>query len=268
MNLTKHEDMEHREGTSMKTQLNSVATKARADTKAVFTSLAHLLSPVFLKETWQMINKRGAAGIDKETTTAFAEQLEGRVQELHEQLKAGRYKAPPVRRVEIPKDGGKKRLLGIPTVSDRLLQASVARILNAVYEPVFLDCSWGYRPRRSAHGAIGSLRSHLIGGKVMQVFEADIRAYFDRVNHDWLRKMLRLKIGDPVILRLIDKWLRAGVMENGVKVSKDDGVPQGGPVHVFCRTSTCIMYWTYGSKSGLNLPARERHIWYAMLMIL
>lgn len=130
----------------MKTQLNGVATKAKLDTKAVFTSLAHLLTPEFLKETWQLMNKRGAPGIDKETTAAFAEQLEERTQNLYEQLRAGRYKAPAVRRVEIPKDGGKTRLLGIPTVSDRVLQASVARILNAVYEPVFLDCSWGYRP--------------------------------------------------------------------------------------------------------------------------
>jgi len=214
----------------MKTQLNRVATKAKLDTKTVFTSLAHLLTPAFLKETWQMMNKRGAPGIDKETTAAFAEQLEARVQELCEHLKTGRYKAPPVRRVEIQKDGGKTRLLGIPTVSDRLLQATVARILSAVYEPVFMDCSWGYRPGRSAHGAIGALRKHFIGGKVMQVFEADIRAYFDRVNHEWLRKMLKQKVADPVILRLIDKWLRAGIMDNGVKINKDDGVPQGGPV--------------------------------------
>ena len=214
----------------MKTQLNRVATKAKLDTKEVFTSLAHLLTPSFLIETWQMMNKRGAPGIDKETTTAFAEQLDARVQELYEQLKSGRYKAPPVRRVQIPKDGGKKRLLGIPTVADRLLQASVARILSAVYEPVFKDCSWGYRPGRSAHGALKALRGYLIGGKVMQVFEADIRAYFDRANHEWLRKMLKQKIADPVVLRLIDKWLSAGIMDNGVKISKEDGVPQGGPV--------------------------------------
>lgn len=214
----------------MKTQLERVATKAKLNTKEVFTSVAHLLTPLFLKETWQMMNKRGAPGVDKETTKAFAEQLDARVQQLHEQLKAGMYKAPPVRRVEIPKDGGKKRLLGIPTVTDRLLQASVARILSTIYEPVFLDCSWGYRPGRSAHGALKSLRGFLIGGKVMQVFEADIRAYFDRVNHEWLRRMLKQKIADTVILRLIDKWLRAGILEKGVKIMKDDGVPQGGPI--------------------------------------
>lgn len=215
---------------SMKTQLSSVAKKAELEKKTVFTSLAHLLTPAFLKETWQMMNKKGAPGIDKETTSAFAEKLNERVQEMHEQLKAGTYKAPPVRRVEIPKDGGKTRLLGIPTVSDRLLQSSVARILNAVFEPIFLNSSWGYRPKRSAHGAIGALRSHIIGGKVMQIYEADIRAYFDRVNHDWLRKFVKQKIADPVILRLIDKWLRAGTMADGLKISKEDGVPQGGPV--------------------------------------
>lgn len=214
----------------MKTQLSSVAAKAKLDKKTVFTSLAHLLTPAFLTETWQKMNRKGAPGIDKETMAAFAEKLEERVQEMHEQLKAGSYQAPPVRRVEIPKDGTKTRLLGIPTVSDRLLQAAVARILNAVFEPMFLNSSWGYRPKRSAHGAIGALRSHIIAGKVMQVYEADIRAYFDRVNHDWLRKFLRLKVADPVILRLVDKWLRAGIMANGVKITKEDGVPQGGPV--------------------------------------
>src|ERR1019366_7325854 len=188
-----HMTLTNRKGMLMKTQLNSVATKVKLDTNAVFTSLAHLLTPWFLKETWQMMNKRGASGIDKETTTAFAEKFEERTKEMVEQLKAACYKAPPVRRVEIPKDGNKVRLLGIPTVSDRLLQASIARILNAVFEPIFLDCSWGYRPGKSAHGAIGTLRQHLFGGKVMQVFEADIRAYFDRVNHEWLRKMLRQK---------------------------------------------------------------------------
>jgi group II intron reverse transcriptase/maturase len=220
----------NREGLLMTTQLNGVATKAKLDKKEVFTSLAHLITPDFLKETWHMMNRRGAPGVDKETTMAFAEKFEERIQEMYEQLKAGSYKAPPVRRVEIPKDGGKTRKLGIPTVSDRLLQASVARILNAVYEPLFLDSSWGYRPGRSAHGAIGALRKYVIGGKVMQVFEADIRAYFDRVNHEWLRKMLRLKIADPAILRLIDKWLRAGIMDKGVRITKEDGVPQGGPV--------------------------------------
>ena len=139
-----------------------------------------------------MLNKRGAAGVDGETIRQYEVNLEANVSELHARLRAGQYKAPPVRRVEIPKGEGKVRMLGIPTVEDRLLQAAVARILSAIYEPIFLECSYGYRPKRSAHDALRCLRSHLIGGKVMQIFEADIRAYFDRVNHNWLRQMLKV----------------------------------------------------------------------------
>ena len=214
----------------MTTQLQSVALKAQKDTQTVFTSLAHLLTPGFLQETWKKMNHRGAPGVDQETVACFKEQLTARVAELVEQVKTGRYKAPPVRRVMIEKGGGKLRPLGIPSVSDRLLQAAVARILSAIYEPVFLNCSWGYRPKRNAHGALRSLREVIVSGKVMQVFETDIRGYFDCVNHEWLRKMLRQKIADRVVLRLVDKWLRAGVMENGLKIKQEEGVPQGGPV--------------------------------------
>lgn len=216
---------------NMTTQLNCVATKAKLDKKAVFTSLAHLLTPEYFNQTWRLMNKRGAPGVDMETAAMFSANLQERTQQLWKQLTTGCYKAPPVRKVEIPKDNGKTRQLGIPTVSDRLLQASVARILNAIYEPLFLNCSWGYRPGRSAHGALKMLRDSLVLGKSAQyVFEADIRAYFDRVNHEWLRKMLRQKIADPVILRLIDKWLRAGIMEDGLIIARQDGVPQGGPI--------------------------------------
>lgn len=214
----------------MKTKLERVAEKAKSDQKLRFNCLAHLLTPGFMAETWQKINKRGAAGIDEETITAFGWQLDERVNDLHERLVRGVYKAPAVRRVEIPKGENKVRKLGIPTVEDRLLQGSVARILNAIYEPLFLSCSYGFRPGRSAHDALRALRGHLIGGKVMQVFEADIRAYFDEVNHEWLMRMLKERISDKVILRLILKWLKAGVMENGLKLKSISGVPQGGPV--------------------------------------
>lgn len=214
----------------MTTKLSGIAEKARKDLKVQFTSLAHVLTPEFLKETWGGINKKGASGIDGETTKDFERDLNERVDDLYARLRAGRYRAPPVRRVEIPKGEGKTRALGIPTVEDRLLQAAVARILSAVFEPNFMESSYGYRPRRNAHDALKALRSALIGGKVMQIFEADIRAYFDRINHEWLRKMLAQRVADPVILRLIDKWLRAGVMTGGVVLRNDDGVPQGGPI--------------------------------------
>jgi len=179
-----------------------------------------------------MLNKKGAPGVDGETVEQYEANLEERLQDLYTRIRGKRYQAPPVRRVEIPKgDGtGRVRGLGIPTVEDRLLQAAVARILNAVYEPLFLDCSYGYRPKRSAHEAVHQVWQHLVLHNVMQIYEADIRSYFDRVNHQWLRRMLHERISDPVLLRLIDKWLRAGVMEHGLKRQTESGVPQGGPI--------------------------------------
>ena len=214
----------------MPTELEKVASKARQDRRARFTSLAHLLTPEFLMETWRGMNRRGAPGVDGETLAQFGSELRERVHDLHARLKAGRYRAPPVRRAEIPKAGGKTRALGIPTVEDRLLQAAVARILSAIYEPNFMDCSYGYRPGRSAHDALRALRGHLIAGQVMHVYEADVRSYFDRVSHDWLRTMLAERIADPVILRLVHKWLKAGVMNGGVVLRTTEGVPQGGPI--------------------------------------
>lgn len=140
----------------MSTQLAQIAKKAKLDRKVRFTSLAHLLTPEFLKETWETVNRRGASGIDGESTQQFESELEQRVQGICVRLKAGAYRAPPVRRVEIPKGPGKSatRPLGIPTVEDRLLQKAVARILEAVFEEDFCDVSYGYRPGRSPHHAL------------------------------------------------------------------------------------------------------------------
>jgi hypothetical protein len=136
------------------TLLAQIAKKAKLDRKVRFTSLAHLLTPEFLKETWKTINRRGAGGVDGESIEQFESELEQRVQEICVRLKAGAYRAPPVRRVDIPKGPGKTgtRPLGIPTVADRLLQKAVARILGAVFEADFCDASYGYRPRRVLHG--------------------------------------------------------------------------------------------------------------------
>lgn len=214
----------------MRTNLSGIATKAKDNRGLVFTSLAHLLNPGFLRESWDKLNKRGTYGVDRVHTAEYRKDLIQNLQSLWVRLKQGQYKPPPVRRVNIPKANGKTRPLGIPTVEDRIVQASVARILNAVFEPLFQDESFGFRPGRSAHDALRHLRSKIIAGKVMHVCEVDIRSFFDRVNHDWLRRMLRERINDPVILRLIDKWLRAGVMEDGLFSRNDDGVPQGGPI--------------------------------------
>src|SRR5262247_4781243 len=142
----------------------------------------------------------------------FGSELEKRVQDICARLKGGTYRAPPLRRVDIPKGPGKvgTRPLGIPTVADRLLQRAVARILEAVFEADFLDCSYGFRPGRNPHHALQALRVQIVTKKVGQVFEADIRSYFTRINHQWLRKMVAHRIADPIILRLVAKWLQAG----------------------------------------------------------
>ena len=219
-------------GIQMSTQLSQITCKAKFDRKVRFTSLAHLLTPEFLKETWGQMNRRAAAGIDGESCEQFESELEQRVQEINQQLRAGTYRAPAVRRVEIPKGPGKvgTRPLGIPTASDRLLQRAVARILEAVYEADFLECSYGFRPGLSPHHALRALRVQIVTKKVRYIAEADIRGYFTHVSHRWLRKMVAHRIADSVILRLIGKWLKAGAMQDGVVLRTDEGTPQGGPI--------------------------------------
>src|SRR6516164_2458395 len=216
----------------MKTQLDQIAKKAKLDPKVRFTSLAHLLTPEFLTETWGMMNRSAASGIDGQTARQFERDVEQQVAEIHKQLKAGRYRAPPVRRVEIPKGPGKTgtRPLGIPTVADRLLQRAVARIIEAVFEADFLDCSYGFRPGRNPHHALQALRLQIVSKKVNHVFEADIRSYFTRISHQWLRKMVAHRIADPAILKLIGKWLNAGAMQDGVITYAEEGTPQGGSI--------------------------------------
>src|SRR6201993_3540839 len=184
----------------MSTKLDQMMEKAKSNPKLRFTSLAHLLTPEFLTETWKQMNRRGAGGVDGETTKEFEQDLDTRVQQLCKRLKQGIYRAPPVRRVEIPKGPGKAgtQPLGIPTAEDRLLQRAVARILEAVFEADFCDFSYGYRPGRNPHHALQALRVQIVTGKVSHVYEADIRGYFTHVNHQWMRQMVAQRIADPV----------------------------------------------------------------------
>jgi RNA-directed DNA polymerase len=214
----------------MTTKLVGIASKARSDRKLQFTSVAHLMTPGFLKETWHQMNRKGGCGVDEITTREFERDLWQHCERLSAEILSGRYKAPPVRRVNIPKSPGKTRTLGVPTVSDRLVQRSVARILEAIYEADFLDFSYGFRPGRSPHQALRELRKQLMAGKANYVFETDIRAFFDRLDHRWLQRMLRLRLGDPRILRLISGWLKAGALVDGVVVRREEGSPQGGPI--------------------------------------
>ena len=210
--------------------LERIALRAKAEPECRFTALAHHLSEDFLRETWHRLNRRGAAGVDGVAMATYEEDLDEHIRDLVAGLKRHRYRAPDVRRVYIPKAGNPEKLrpLGIPTVEDRLLQAGVARIMSAIYEADFLDCSYGFRPGRRAHDALAVIRQEVIAGRANWVVEADIRGYFDAIGHEWMLRMLELRIGDPWILRLTQKWLKAGIFEAGQVTTPEKGAPQGG----------------------------------------
>jgi RNA-directed DNA polymerase len=197
-----------------------------------FTSLAHLLDIDWLKEAYQRTRKDGAAGVDGMTAEDYERDLEGNLQGLLHRVKSGCYHAPPVRRVHIPKGGSttETRPIGIPTLEDKVLQRAVVMVLEPIYEQDFRDCSYGFRPRRSAHQALEFFRDQLMDSRGGWVFEVDIRKFFDNLDHGHLRTLLQLRVRDGVLLRLIGKWLNAGVREDGGVSYPDAGSPQGGVV--------------------------------------
>jgi RNA-directed DNA polymerase len=197
-----------------------------------FKTLAHHIDIDWLRESYRRTRKDGARGVDGQSAEAYAVKLEENLQSLLDRAKSGTYRAPPVRRVHIPKggSGSETRPLGIPTFEDKVLQRAVAMVLEAVYEQDFLDCSYGFRPKRSAHQALADLQHHstvMAGGWILEI---DIRKFFDALDHEHLRTILRKRIHDGVLLRLIGKWLNAGVLENGGITHPDSGTPQGGVI--------------------------------------
>jgi group II intron reverse transcriptase/maturase len=212
------------------TKIERIAKLARQSPTMVLTTLAHHIDEEWLHEAYRRTRKDGARGIDGQSGQEYAMGLKQRLQSLLERAKTGRYRAPPVRRVHIPKGNGETRPLGIPTFEDKVLQRAVAMVLEAIYEQDFLDCSYGFRPGRSAHQALDALHdaaTRIAGGWVV---ELDIRKYFDTIDHEKLAGMLRQRVRDGVILRLIGKWLNAGVMEDGSLRRGEAGTPQGGVI--------------------------------------
>jgi RNA-directed DNA polymerase len=192
--------------------------------------LAHFIDLDWLHAAYRNTRKDGARGIDGQTAQQYAEQLEGNLRQLLDHAKSGTYRAPPVRRTWIPKGDGKMRPLGIPTFEDKVLQQAVKMVLEPIYEQDFLDCSYGFRPGRSAHDALQALWKGLMdlgGGWVLDV---DIQSYFDTIDHAQLRDLLQQRIRDGVLIRLVGKWLNAGVMTEGRRVASDVGTPQGGVI--------------------------------------
>lgn len=215
---------------AMSPGLRRIAEKARADHRLQFTSLAHLLTVEALEGAWKALKKRSSAGIDGVTATEYERELRDHLERLHERLRAGHYVAPPVRRSYVPKEGGGLRPIGIPTIEDKLVQAAVARILSAIYEQDFRPCSYGFRPGRSAHQALEALDRAIYRGRVNWVLDADISAFFDSMDHGVLRRFVEHRVKDRSLLRLIAKWLHAGVLEDGVVYQPETGTPQGGVV--------------------------------------
>ncbi len=212
----------------MPTSLQRIAEKSALHKEHRFQNLMILLTAGFLHWCWRKLNKKSVPGVDRVTAWQYKENLEGNIAKLVESVKGGWYRAKLVLRRFISKGGGRLRPLGIPATSDKLLQRAVTMILEAIYESIFLTCSFGYRPHIGALDAIKELSYQLQFRGYNYVVEADIRSFFDNINHDLLMEMLSKKIDDKPFLRLIRKWLKAGILEEGKVINPVTGTPQGG----------------------------------------
>jgi group II intron reverse transcriptase/maturase len=220
----------HRTGGQMVTKLESLTLRAREDPKCQFTSLAHLLSEEFLRECFRELKRDKASGIDGVTVQEYEVNLEENLKDLVGRMKAKRYRPQPVRRVYIPKPDGSKRGLGIPTVEDKIVQMGIKKILEAIFEVDFMDVSFGFRPNRSCHNALDVLDKAIMTKVVNSIVDMDIEKFFDTIDHGWLMRCLRERITDTSLLRLIGRFLKAGVMEGGKYIEVDKGTPQGGVI--------------------------------------
>jgi RNA-directed DNA polymerase len=196
-----------------------------------FTALLHHVYDVTrLRAAFLALKKDAAPGVDGETWQHYEQAMEANLQDLSERLKRGAYRAKPVRRVYIPKADGRQRPLGVPVLEDKIVQRATVEVLNTIYETDFLGFSYGFRPGRSQHHALDALYIGIPTKKVSWVLDVDIRAFFDTIDHGWLCRFLEHRIADRRLVRLIQKWLNAGVMEEGMRKRVEEGTPQGGSV--------------------------------------
>lgn len=215
----------------MYTKLAGIAKVAKERPQEKFTTLAHLINEEMLAICHKEMDGRKAAGIDAVTKQAYGENLEQNLKDLVQRMKRHAYRPQPARRVYIPKPGtNKQRPLGIPAYEDKLVQAALAKILTAIYEQEFLDSSFGFRPNRSCHDAIKVLNAIIMKRPINYIVDVDIKGFFEHVNHDWMIKFIEHRIADPNIIRLIKRFLKAGIMEEGIKYDTTEGTPQGGVV--------------------------------------
>lgn len=225
--------MQREETPTMATGLERIAAKARCEPKLRFTSLAHHITRERVWANLCQIPNRSAPGVDGQTVTeakeSFGEWVDAMLQSIYRQG----YRAPDIRRVYIPKPGKQeKRPLGVPCVADRALQRSTAQVLSAIYEQEFLPCSFGGRPGLSAHHGLATLNEVIAGAKVGWVLEADLKNFFGSLSHDWLLRFVEHRVGDPRLISLIRRWLKAGILEDGEVHPNEEGTPQGGSISV------------------------------------
>jgi RNA-directed DNA polymerase len=216
-----------RAGTSAPSDLARVRRAARKDKDAQFTALLHHVDVDRLRAAYRAIRPKAAPGIDGVTWADYGSDLEANLRDLHDRVHAGRYRARPSRRVFIPKADGRLRPLGIAALEDKILQRAVVEVLNVIYEADFLWFSYGFRPGRSPHHALDALSVGIVRKKVNWVLDMDFREFFTSLDHRWLEKFLEHRIADRRVLRLIQKWMAVGVIEDGAWTASEEGVPQG-----------------------------------------
>src|SRR6056297_2875131 len=218
-----------RNNEAVETKLQRIADKARKDPQCRFTSLFHLMNKDLLWESFEKLRKDAAAGIDRVTKEEYGANLEQNLEELIRKLHTMSYIPQPVRKALIPKPASrKKRPLGIPALEDKLVQAGLTRILMAIYEADFIEDSYGFRPNRGCHDALRALSQAVEGNAVNHIVDADVKGFFDNVEHEWMMKFLEHRIADKRVLRYIVRFLKAGAMSDGEVEESDMGTPQGG----------------------------------------
>jgi len=207
-----------------------IVVLARENPQLVFTSLAHRIDLWLLKKSFKQLRKNESTGVDKITAKQYAANLDVNLYKLHQRLRRGQYVAAPVKRIWVDKENGEKRPIGIPALEDKIIQKAVATLLGVVFEPLFHDFSHGFREGRSQHGALSELRAKCIGLNINWIVSADITGLFDNIDHRLLREAIRQRVNDGGIIRLIGKWLQAGVVEGDEIIYPEKGTPQGGVI--------------------------------------
>ena len=220
-------DPEH---ATMKTQIIQIVEQARRVKGEAVQTLMHCIDENWLHEAYRKTRKDGATGIDRQTGSEYGTNLGENLKGLLERMRSGKYKAPTIRRVRIPKDDGGERMLGITTFEDKIVQRAVTMLLEPVYEPEFYPCSYGFRPKKSAHQALTDLRRGIVENQAVMLIDADIKGCFDNISHQKLIEVIKERVVDGTLIRFIGKWLNAGVLDGGEIINPETGTPQGGVV--------------------------------------